>query len=168
MATETPYEPSSVLVVEDTLDDAALALRALRGCDRPLAVSVVRDALRARETLGLDVETGVSGRKAPDLVISDLKLPGLDGHELLCLVRADRRLARVPYLLFSSSNELSDVQRCLDCGADAYVQKPIGFEAYLDCLRSVVHWAFDGFPPSRTPSCVIAQGGIHAAAREGA
>lgn len=131
MATIDVREPAHVLVIEDTLDDEQLALRALRTCGRPLAVRVARDGTRARRALELDEEKGGVERKAPDLVISDLKLPGLDGHELLGLVRSDRRLAHVPYVIFSSSQEATDVQRCLRSGADAFVQKPVDFADVL-------------------------------------
>lgn len=156
MTTEDVRDPIRVLLVEDNLDDEKLALRALRTCELPLAVRVARDGVRARQALRLGEASDDGERGAFDLVVSDLKLPGLDGHQLLCLVRGDARLSRVPYVIFSSSKETPDVRRCLECGADAFVQKPVGFQEYLDCLRGVVRWALGGFRPSESPPCVVA------------
>ena len=167
MPTLEVQRPLRLLLVEDTLDDERLALRALRTSGLPLAVRVARDGHRARRALGLG-EARDGGRPGPDLVVSDLKLPGLDGRELLCLVRNDERLSRVPFMIFSSSNESSDVRRCLECGADAFVQKPVGYEEYLDCLHAVVRWAFDGFAPRGRPSCVLATPDLCASARRAA
>lgn len=150
------HHPARVLLIEDSLDDERLALRALRGCEGTLSVRVARDGLLARRLMGLDEEPGASEREAPDLVISDLKMPGLDGRELLCLVRESPCLRHVPYVLFSSSNDLEDVRRCLGCGADAFVQKPVDYGDYLDCLRRVVPWALAGFCDGDRPPCVVA------------
>ena len=154
-----PYdsEPRSVLLVEDTLDDESLVLRALRGCERPLEVRVARDGMEARAALGLGNEGGTAKESAPDLVISDLKLPGLDGQELLRLVRKDAGLTRVPFIIYSSSDQPTDVARCMGDAADAYVQKPVGYDEFIRCLRSVTDWALDGFVPERVPRCVVAR-----------
>ena len=149
-------EPFTVLLVEDTRDDEALVLRALRGCSRPLSVRVARDGAQARAALGLEDGRGTAKESAPDLVISDLKLPGLDGQALLRLVRDDADLEKTPFIIYSSSDEPGDVARCMGDLADAYVQKPVGFEGFLDCLRSVTDWARDGFGAERTPGCVVA------------
>ena len=149
------YHPASVLLVEDSPDDAALALRAFRSCDHPLAVRVVRDGFCARQTLGLGEGLPRDGRRLPDLIISDLKLPGLDGAALLRLVREDEALATLPFVVYSSSNEPSEVARCLECGADAYFAKPIGFEPFLEGLRSVADWALDGRRKADAPDGLI-------------
>ena len=155
MMTPYVYHPASVLLVEDSDDDAALALRALRNCERPLAVRVARDGLHARQTLGLGESLPRDGRRVPDLVISDLKLPGLDGATLLRLVREDESLAALPFLVYSSSDEPSDVARCLSLGADAYYTKPIGFLPFLEGLRSVADWALDGRRRADAPRGVV-------------
>jgi CheY-like chemotaxis protein len=144
-------EPMTLLLIEDSYDDGRLALRALRECGESLVVRVAREGGCAKRLLGLDGDEV----EAPDLVISDLKLPGLHGDELLRLARADARLARIPYVLFSSSREAADVERCLRYGASAYVQKPVGFEEDVEGLKAVVRWAVDGFPVAEAPDCVV-------------
>ena len=152
MYTPYAYHPASVLLVEDSDDDAALALRALRCCARPLAVRVARDGFHARQTLGLGESLPRDGRRVPDLIISDLKLPGLDGAALL---REDESLATLPFILYSSSDEPCDVARCLSLGADAYYTKPIGFLPFLEGLRSVADWALDGRRKADAPRGVV-------------
>ena len=149
------YHPASVLLVEDSPDDAALALCALRCCERPLADRVARNGFHARQTLGLGESLPRDGRRLPDLVISDLKLPGLDGAALLRLVREDESLATLPFILYSSSDEPCDVARCLSLGADAYYTKPIGFLPFLEGLRSVADWALDGRRKADAPKGVV-------------
>lgn len=145
MATLDACNPLTVLVVEDTLDDGKLTLRALRRCERPLLARVATDVLHARRILGMGRALGAVERKIPDLIISDLKLSGLDGSDLARMVRAEPELARVPFLVFSSSNEPQDVERCFKSGADAYLQKPVDFNEYLECVSAAAHWALDGF-----------------------
>ena len=149
------YHPASVLLVEDSDDDAALALRALRNCAHPLAVRVARDGFQARRALGLGDGLPREGRRLPDLVISDLKLPALDGAALLRLVREDDGLATLPFIVYSSSDESSDVARCLSLGADGYLAKPVGFLPFLECLRSVADWALDGRRTADAPPGLV-------------
>lgn len=156
MATSEVQSLYRILLIEDTYDDERLSLRAVRACGHPLAIRVVRDGLLARKALGIGVDAGQLGLAVPDLVISDLKLPGLNGDQLLCYVRKDARLAKVPYVIFSSSNEPEDIRRCLERGANAFVQKPVDFNDYFDCLQSVVHWCLEGFRRTEMPLYVLA------------
>jgi two-component system response regulator len=133
------YTPLNILLIEDNPEDESLALRALRGCDLPLTVRVARDGEHALRALGLSGGGHRSKSKVPDLVISDLKLPKLMGDEILRKARADERLQNVPYVLFSSSDDRQEVQRCLRMGANAYSTKPIDFGEYVDCVRSIVY-----------------------------
>jgi CheY-like chemotaxis protein len=127
------YEPLTVLLIEDNAEDESLALRALRSCGLPLLVKVARDGALALTALGL----GGTDATVPDLVISDLKLPKLTGDEVLHRVRQKKELKNVPYVLFSSSDDRQDVQRCLKLGASAYATKPVDYEEYVDCVQSI-------------------------------
>ena len=122
MSSET-YEPATVLLIEDTLDDERLALRALQRLDPPLLVKVARDGQAALRALGLDGTT----RRRPDLVLCDLKLPKVNGDEVLRLARAEESLQGVPFVMFSSSDEPTDVARCTEYGASEYATKPVDF-----------------------------------------
>lgn len=127
------YEPLTVILIEDNAEDESLALRALRGCGLPLLVRVARDGALGLRALGLD-GTDV---KAPDLVISDLKLPKLMGDEVLRRARQKESLRNVPYVLFSSSDDRQDIRRCLSYGASAYATKPIDYQEYVDCVQAI-------------------------------
>ena len=127
-------EPATVLLVEDTADDERLALRALQRLDPPLLVKVARDGQAALRALGLDG----AARRRPDLVLCDLKLPKVAGDEILRRARADARLADVPFVVFSSSDEPSDLARCEAYGASEYARKPVDYEAYGARVASLV------------------------------
>ena len=150
------HRPFTLLLIEDTPDDEMLALRALRSCGLPLFVRVARDGPGARRALGLDDEPGTADCQVPDLVLSDLKIPGYGGDEVLRRARADARFAHVPYVIFSSSSEPEDVVRCLAFGASAYAQKPVGFQEYIECVGSLARWSLAPDTMSKPPPCVIA------------
>ena len=124
----------NILLLEDDADDEALALRTLRGTGLPLRVAVARDGEEAIRAL--------DDRPAPDLVISDYKLPLLDGPEILRRVRADERLRRVPFVVLSSSDDEGDVRRCRALGADDYVVKPVDAAEYRRVVSDLARrWA---------------------------
>ena len=132
------YDPLNIILIEDNAEDESLALRALRGSHLPLIVRVARDGEHALRVLGLS-DGAPSEAKIPDLVISDLKLPKLMGDEILLRARREERLKNVPYVLFSSSDDRQDINRCLRLGASGYETKPIDFGDYIDCVRGIVH-----------------------------
>ncbi len=129
------HEPATILLVEDTLDDERLALRALQRVEAPLMVKVARDGQAALHALGLE---GDRSRRTPDLVLCDLKLPKVGGDEVLRRVRADERLSGVPFVVFSSSDEPADVARCSGYGASEYAVKPVDYTAYGERVRRIV------------------------------
>ena len=130
-----PPAPPLLLLVEDSSDDVRVTLRTLTRNFPDLTVEVARDGLEALEALGLD---GTRSSRAPDLVLCDLKMPRVAGDELLRRMRADARLAHVPVVVFSSSGERADVERCEACGVSEYATKPIGFEAFERSLVDLV------------------------------
>ena len=124
-----------VLLVEDLRDDETLTLRALRRGGRSLDVRVARDGEEALQALGL---AGAPVAWTPDLVISDLKMPRVAGDELLRLARADVRLARVPFVILTSSAEPREQARCLALGASEFAVKPIDYDEYHACVGGLV------------------------------
>jgi two-component system, response regulator len=131
------HEPFTILLIEDDRDDEQLALRALRGCGLPLMVRVARDGERALQALGLDGSPEGLAMEAPDLVISDLKMPKLNGDEVLRIARTDDRLKDVPYVIFSSSDEPNGIERCRGYGVSEYMTKPVDFEQYIQRVRGI-------------------------------
>lgn len=131
-----------VLLVEDNPDDAALALRTLAKGDVPLEVVVVRDGVEAQEYLfgGLDPTRQPPGR-LPELVLLDLKLPRVDGQEVLRLIRSHTRTQLIPVVVLTSSDERHDVERSYALGANSYVRKPVDFTQFSQSVRQLsTYW----------------------------
>lgn len=149
------HEPLTVLLMEDSLDDERLALRALRSCGLPLCVRVARDGEQGLRALGLLGPSDDRGSRAPDLILSDLKMPRFNGDEVLRLARAEGRLRHVPYVIFSSSDDVSDVARCLELGASDYCTKPVGFEEYVECVGAITRRWLSAADRKREPFCVV-------------
>jgi CheY-like chemotaxis protein len=122
-----------ILVVEDSADDEALMVRALSRVAIAMQVVVVRDGAEALQYLLPD--TGHAVR--PRVVLSDLKLPKLDGLELLRCLRADDRTATLPVVLFSSSAQDADLQQAYALGANSYIRKPVDSQLFADTVRQI-------------------------------
>jgi len=151
------HEPLTVLLIEDTRDDEQLALRALRGCGLPLLVRVARDGEKALQSMGLDGAGANPHRRLPDLIISDYKMPKLSGDQVLAQARASEALRDIPYVMLSSSDDRSDVARCLALGASAYVVKPVDFTEYIECVRRITQRWLDPSVDRPAPFCVLAE-----------
>ena len=124
-----------VLLVEDSPDDIRVALRALGRMEPHVELELARDGGEAMEALGL---AGTPARRLPALVVCDLKMPMVRGDELLKRVRADASLAKLPFVVFTSSDEPEDEARCAKYGADEYAVKPVAFDAYEKTIRALV------------------------------
>lgn len=122
-----------ILVVEDSPDDEALMVRALSRATIAMEVVVVRDGAEALRYLLPD--TGHAPR--PRVVLSDLKLPRLNGLELLRCLRADARTATLPVVLFSSSAQDADLQQAYALRANSYIRKPVDSQLFADTVRQI-------------------------------
>ena len=131
-----------VLLVEDNADDAQLALAALRGNRIVNEVVLARDGEEARDYLfGLGTHNGRNATDCPQLVLLDLKLPKIDGLDVLRRIRADERTRHTPVVVLTSSDEEEDLVRSYRLGANSYVRKPIDFERFLDAIKQLtVYW----------------------------
>lgn len=131
----------TVLLVEDNPDDERLATRAFRKNKLLNEIIVARDGVEALDYLFSS--GGHAGRKPgmPDVVLLDLKLPRVDGLEVLRRMRADVRTAVVPVVVLTSSKQDEDVMRCYQLGANSYVRKPVDFDQFVEAVRSLgVYW----------------------------
>ena len=129
----------SILLVEDNPDDEALTLRALRKHDLADEVVVVRDGA---EALAFFYEATRAGDEhLPELVLLDLKLPKVDGLQVLKILRDDAHTRRLPVVVLSSSSEERDIVQSYDLGANSYVRKPVDFAEFSEAVRQLaIYW----------------------------
>ena len=132
----------TLLLVEDNPDDEALTLRALRKYNLANEVVVVRDGQEALDYLFGEGE--YSARDAnllPQVILLDLKLPKVDGLQVLERLREHQTTRHVPVVVLTSSNEEQDMSRSYDLGANSYVRKPVNFEQFLEAARQLgLYW----------------------------
>ena len=133
---------STILLVEDNPDDEALTLRALKSHNLANEVVVARDGLQALDYLFRAAE-GKSGETAvlPELVLLDIKLPGIDGLEVLRRLRQNPHTRRLPVVMLTSSVEETDRLASYDLGANSYVRKPVDFVEFSDAIKQLdLYW----------------------------
>lgn len=130
-----------ILLVEDNLRDEALTLRALT-MNKIGDIAVVRDGAEALDFLfGTGAHAGRDLSVRPKVVLLDLKLPKIDGLEVLRRMRLDPRTARLPVVIFTSSSEDEDVISSYSLGANSYVRKPVDFEQFLEATKQLgLYW----------------------------
>lgn len=128
----------TILLVEDNPDDELLALRALAKNKVASQVVVARDGAEALDYL---LATGVHAGREPDadpaVVLLDLKLPKVDGLEVLRRIREDARTRFLPVVILSSSNESRDVTESYLLGANSYIRKPVDFAQFSEVVRQL-------------------------------
>jgi len=128
----------TILLVEDNPDDEALTLRALKKNNILNDVTVARDGA---EALGILFPTDVADAVLPGLILLDLKLPKVDGLEVLHRIRADKRTSIVPVVVLTSSKLDHDVLASYQGGANGYVRKPVQFGEFSETVSALgVYW----------------------------
>jgi len=144
-----------ILLVEDNRDDEALTLRALRKNRITNEVVVVRDGAEALEyVFGTGRYEGRDTTAMPDLILLDLKLPKVDGLEVLRRLRADQGTRSLPVVILTSSTEEQDVLKGYGLGANSYIRKPVDFDEFTEAARQLgVYWLVlnQGPPKQRGP-----------------
>jgi len=139
-----------ILLVEDNPDDEALTLRALRKNNIENRVVVARDGAEALDFLFC---TGVYADRdphdMPHMILLDLKLPKVDGLEVLRRLRADDRTRLLPIVILTSSNEEQDLMEGYKIGANSYVRKPVDFNQFVEAVRQLgLYWlVLNELPP---------------------
>ena len=143
-------QSSIILLVEDNPDDEALTLRALRRANVGNEIVVMRDGAEALDYL---FGTGAWAGKAPDtlpqVVLLDLKLPKIDGLEVLRRIRADGRTRLLPVVILTSSSEERDRIEGYRLGANSYVRKPVDFVQFSEAVQQLgLYWlVLNQMPP---------------------
>ena len=136
------YEKKVILLVEDNPDDEALTLRALKKNNITNDIVVARDGVEAVDYLfGTGAHEGRDPNELPQIVLLDLKLPKIDGFEVLMKLRADERTKLLPVVILTSSKEQQDIVHAYGLGANSYVRKPVDFEQFVEAVRQLgLYW----------------------------
>jgi two-component system response regulator len=134
------HKDKTILLVEDSPADEALTLRALKKANIMSEVVVARDGAEAIDYL-FGGESGEVRRKLPELILLDLKLPKLDGHEVLKRIRADARTQLLPVVILTTSVEDEDRLEGYRFGANSYVRKPVNFNEFSQTVLQLgLYW----------------------------
>lgn len=132
-----------LLLVEDNPDDEALIRRALQKNGIRYGMTVVRDGEEALQYLFATGPYQNRCNQQPKFILLDLKLPKLNGHEVLRKIREDRRTRLIPVIIFTSSNEEKEIMASYDFGANSYVRKSVDFVKFNDALRQLCQYWFE-------------------------
>lgn len=128
----------TILLVEDNPDDVELTLRALNKNNILNEVTVARDGQQA---LDYFFGVGASENVAPSVILLDLKLPKIDGLEVLRRIRADPRTCLQPIVILTSSREEQDIVSSYRLGANSYIRKPVDFDQFVEAIRQLgLYW----------------------------
>ncbi len=138
-----------VLLVEDNPTDAELTLRALRGKGLRNNFVVARDGQEALDFLfaqGAYADRNIE--ESPKLVLLDLRLPKVDGIEVLRKIKSDERTKKIPVVVLTSSRQEPDIEKCYQLGANSYIVKPVDFDKLVEAVSELgVYWLLLNEPP---------------------
>jgi two-component system response regulator len=135
-------DPVDILLVEDNPQDLELALRALRKVNLANRIQVMRDGSEALDFIfaeGLHASRSITSN--PKVIVMDLKMPKVDGLEVLRRIKADPRTRVIPVVVLTSSREQRDVSECYRLGANSYLVKPVDFEHFVAAVQQIgLYW----------------------------
>ncbi|HEY1943724.1 MAG TPA: response regulator [Roseiarcus sp.] len=137
-----------ILIVEDDPNDVELTLTALTDYNLANEVVITRDGQQALDYLYCQGEYASRSTGNPAVMLLDLKLPRVDGLEVLQRIKSDEHLKRIPVVVLTSSHEEKDMMRSYDLGVNAYVVKPVDFHEFVNAVKELgVFWAVINEPP---------------------
>jgi CheY-like chemotaxis protein len=138
-----------ILIVEDTPQDLELAMRALKKANLTNRIQVARDGAEALEFIfGEGAHAGRNVEDGPRVILLDLKLPKVDGLEVLKRLKGDPRTKIIPVVVLTSSKEQSDVVESYKLGVNSYIVKPVNFERFAAAVQDLgMYWLLLNQPP---------------------
>jgi CheY-like chemotaxis protein len=136
--------PAPILLVEDNPMDVDLTIRAFQRRERANPVQVARDG---EEALAW-IPRWEAGEARPEVILLDLKLPRVDGLEVLKRLKGHAQLHRIPVVVLSSSKEDRDIEAAYELGANSYIVKPVDFERFMEIATQIeAYWCALNEPP---------------------
>jgi hypothetical protein len=130
-------EEKNLLLVEDSDDHAELTEFYIKDCCPAIHVSRLRDGA---EAMAYIERANATEQALPWLVLLDLKLPKYDGHEVLAQMKRSGRLAKIPVVIFSTSNSSKDIERAMNSHANSYIVKPMEADGYGAVISEMLHY----------------------------
>jgi two-component system response regulator len=149
---EIAVERKIILLVEDSDDDVELTLRALKKASVANEVVVARDGVEALDYLrGVGSYEGRDARQLPALVLLDIKLPKMDGLQVLKQIRQDEETSLLPVVILTSSREEQDILNGYQLGCNSYIRKPVSFVEFAEAVKNLgLYWlVLNEAPPDR-------------------
>jgi two-component system response regulator len=142
-------EEKIILLVEDNPDDVELTIRALKKNNILNRVMVAKDGVEALDYLfGTGVNAGRNLKELPVVILLDLKLPKIDGLEVLKRIRQEESTKLIPVVILTSSMEEIDVINGYNLGANSYIRKPVEFTQFVEAMRCLgLYWLLWNEPP---------------------
>lgn len=139
-----------ILLVEDNAQDLELAQRALRKANLTNLIQVARDGAQALEFLfGEGAHAGRKIQDTPKVILLDLKLPKIDGLQVLRRIKSDPRTKAIPVVVLTSSQEQNDVVESYQLGVNSYIVKPVNFERFAEAVKQLgMYWLLLNQPPN--------------------
>lgn len=138
-----------ILLIEDNINDAELTIRALKKNNLANKLVHLKDGAEAIDFIF--AEGNYSGRKVentPKVILLDLKMPKVNGIEVLQKIKADERTKKIPVVILTSSKEDPDIQECYHLGVNSYVVKPVQFEEFVKAVSELgLYWMILNQPP---------------------
>jgi CheY-like chemotaxis protein len=143
------YEPSNILLVEDEKAHAELTKRAMRKAGNANRVDIVSDGEEALDYLyNRGKYSDKKNYPVPVLILLDIKLPGIDGIEVLKRIKNDPNLKRIPVIMLTTSEREEDIVRSYNHYANSYLTKPVGFKEFEEKIRQLdFYWMLLNRPP---------------------
>ena len=143
-------EEKIILLVEDNPDDELLAIRALKKNNIMNKMVIARDGVEALDYLfGTGAYEGRDMSEMPQVILLDLKLPKINGFEVLKRLRNDERTKLLPVVVLTSSREERDLTECYRLGANSYIRKPVDFTQFTEAIRQLgLYWLVLNESPS--------------------
>ncbi len=138
-----------ILLVEDNADDLDMTLHALRKAKLANHIHIARDGAEALDFVFCQgTFTARKMEAGPNVILLDLKLPKVDGLEVLKRLKGDPRTRKIPVVVLTSSKEQSDVIKSYDLGVNSYIVKPVDFEQFVKAVQELgVYWMLLNQPP---------------------